>query len=472
MDSKQTPASTPARRPDDDEKTFQPSSPDLDVSLADEPKTPSSTSDSSADDSNAAPESQSEPPVVEKDPTAREGIEPDEMTDAPASSAYDNETDAPAETPAAQSTFGPASSATAPPAHTAEFMSEQPLAPTAMAPVPPKGKRKGLMIGLIIGVVLLVLGGGAAAAYFGYYLPNKPENILKQALYNDLTTDAPASKLEGEFSVKQKDSDETFAGTVDAVFNENGSFDMTATLDALVTTLSFDVRSVDGKSLYARVGGLEGLPEIIGSTDAVETQSLAALLEAFNDQWFEINNSLLQQATDGSFKSFDFSNFSEKDAKKVADLYAANSFFVVKQTLADEKASGVDSYHYKVAIDRGKLINFLKGVKDAKIENLEIAQENIDLLKDVDFAKYPVDVWIAKDTKTFSQFALSGTQDGTTFELRIATSYLDKKKDVEKPEDAKSILEAVGEAFGMGLEDSGALQSLEQLEEDTSGISL
>src|SRR6266576_6116904 len=40
---------------------------------------------------------------------------------------------------------------------------------------------------LVPALVMLVLLGGGAAAYFGYYVPNKPENVLRQAIENSLT---------------------------------------------------------------------------------------------------------------------------------------------------------------------------------------------------------------------------------------------------------------------------------------------
>src|SRR4051812_9502094 len=63
-----------------------------------------------------------------------------------------------------------------------------PEAVPVTAPDMPTQKRrfrfkKQLAIGLAIMVALL---GGSAAAYFGYYMPNKPQNILAQAVSNTL----------------------------------------------------------------------------------------------------------------------------------------------------------------------------------------------------------------------------------------------------------------------------------------------
>src|SRR5262245_9196840 len=50
-------------------------------------------------------------------------------------------------------------------------------------PLPPKKGGKFKKVALVLGAVLIV-GGASAAAYVGVILPNKPENVLKQALVN------------------------------------------------------------------------------------------------------------------------------------------------------------------------------------------------------------------------------------------------------------------------------------------------
>jgi hypothetical protein len=331
-----------------------------------------------------------------------------------------------------------------------------------------KRGKKGLIVGLLATALVLILGGGAAASY--YYMVNKPENILMQALANSLDMEkVKTTQFSGEVEAKDTktnmNASASFKGAAD---NKTGAFDISGQVDALVTTMTFDFRSADSKTFYFKIGGLEGISELLGLSG--EASQYAPLFDAFNDQWIEINESLIKQA-DSSYQS---AILTEADAKKTVDAYKAHPFLVVKEKLADQVLNGENHYHYKVAIDPAKLKDFLTALKDAKLDSYKMNQETLDAFKKgVDDAKLenlPFEVWISKVTKLINQVSFSYQQDTAAMTMRLTVDSYNKPVNVEKPAGAKSILEMVGELFG-GFE-SGAQFELPAELQSGSGISL
>jgi hypothetical protein len=339
----------------------------------------------------------------------------------------------------------------------------------------PANKKK-LLVALIIAVVIVVLGGGVAAAYFGYVAPNKPENVLKTALMNTFDSQKVKSEhFNGKLSMKDKESNMTMAATFTGGANSDGAFEVKADVDAVVTKLTLDARSTDGKTLYLKVGGLEGLPELLNAYDDTATPEDAAIAKAMtpviaslNNQWVEINQSILSQFGIDADTS---TKLSQADLNKLADAYAKHQFLSVQEKLASEKISDMDSYHYKVAVDKTELKAFVTAVKDAKIDSLKVTQDNVtdfnNMVKDVDFSKYPLDVWITKDTKFIDQVTFTYGDKESTVNARLTVVDYNKPVTVVKPTGAKSILEVISELY---TGTAGKDDILTQLE--GSGISL
>lgn len=330
----------------------------------------------------------------------------------------------------------------------------------------PRPKKKGLIVGLIIGLVVVILGGSAAAAYLGVVVPNKPENVLKTALANSFSLDkAKSAHFNGDFSITAEGSDPTFTGDFAGSADSDGAFEVKANVDAMVTKVAVDMRSVDGKSFYVKVGGLEGLPELLAASE--EASIYAPMVAGLNEQWIEINESILRQmgVTTGTMK------MTEADANKMAQAYADHQFLVFKEKLADEKIAGKDSHHFKVVIDKQQLKDFLKAVKDAKLDSVKLTDDDLksfdDAVKNVDFNKYPADVWVSKDDKMIRQLKFTYSNNESTASFRYTVTDYNKPVSVTKPANAKSLLEVMSELFGGSTGDAQLMQELEG-----SGISL
>jgi hypothetical protein len=337
-----------------------------------------------------------------------------------------------------------------------------PIMPTMSDTMPanntpaPKSRKKMMLLSVLVAVFVLMLGG-AAAAY--YYVMNKPENVLKMALSNALSDKVKTVHFSGAVDVKDDKSNQSFGATFTGAAAESGAIDLSAKVDAYVTNLTFDLRSVDGKSIYIRLGGLNGLPELLGATGSPEAEAYSPLIATVNNQWFEINESLIKQFT-GSKDT----KLSDADMQKLKDAYEKHSFLVVKESLANEKIKGANCYHYKVVIGKEELKGFVGAIKDANISGLKLTKEQVDefnkSLKDVNFDKYPVDVWISKSDKLLRQISFDVSEAGATGKIRYTVDSYNQPVNVEKPEGAKSILDVLGSFYGAynggSLEDDGS----------------
>lgn len=332
----------------------------------------------------------------------------------------------------------------------------------------PKPAKKRMLIGIIVAAVLLILLGASAAAY--YLAMNKPQNILNTALVNSFSKDKiKSAAFEGSLDTKPQDGSST-AATFTGAANQDGAFNFTSKVDALVTTITVDVRSGDGKTFYARVGGLGSLADTPGTGDTAQAAAFLRLIGSLNDQWIQINQSMIKQLTGGD-NSFT-ATLSDADRQKLADAYKKNQFLVVQKSLADESIKGKSSHHYQVVIEKTKLKSFAAAMKAANIQSLKFTPEQLNSFnKQVDqanFSKYPVDIWVAKDGKLIDQVALSMTQEGTTSSLRLTLHDFNKPVAVVVPKSAKSLLDVMNSLMTESLSGHHDMPAMDAL----SGISL
>ncbi|HSX31642.1 MAG TPA: hypothetical protein VLF43_00115, partial [Candidatus Saccharimonadales bacterium] len=339
-----------------------------------------------------------------------------------------------------------------------------PAAGTTLPP-PAKSRKKIKAVALAIVLAVLILGAGSAAAYVGYYLPNKPENVLGKALVNTFSKDVTSVAFEGELSAEDKNGKaaagaSTFSGATAA----SGAFQLKADVDLLVTTISADLRSTDGKSLFVKVGGLKGLDGMLGESESM----YGPLIQQVDNQWFEVNESLIKQATQNKLDT----KLSDADRQKLTDAYKAHQFLVVTDALSGQSIKGVACYHYKLGIDKTELKAFAKAVKDAKVETLKLDDTDLSRFnKEVgsaNFNRVKTDIWITKNDKKIKQLLATGTEDNQTYALRFTIIDYNKQVKVDKPSGAKSIMELLGPILGSDAEDSTTTQTLMN---DVQGLS-
>ncbi len=289
---------------------------------------------------------------------------------------------------------------------------------------------------LFLGAAVAVLVAGASAYVFGFYIPNKPENVYATAMsrtgdgYDRLVKYLSNEKLaekykttdtKGTFKINSPDfsTDGSFSMKGD---DKNAAFNLDmgmVTSRLKVDVLAKDVANSESPDLYMKVAGIKGF----GS--AFEMPGLDSL----DNQWITVDHSLIdtfaQSVTQDSGEAMKMPSrpdLSEAYAVvgTVGDKYLftadkANAVFEMRQYVGRETTDGVTTLHYKVGINKA---NYKKFVKELATEldktklntwvkenyggrnisgymDPEQAAKEIDSIKDSDTA----DLWVNADTK-------------------------------------------------------------------------
>ncbi|HSW66069.1 MAG TPA: hypothetical protein VLI54_02940 [Bacillota bacterium] len=310
-----------------------------------------------------------------------------------------------------------------------------------------KGAKKMRTLAVIVAAaILLLLACGASALY---YVMNKPQNVLDMALSNSFSDKAKTVSFDGEVTSTDKERKPGMGLTFNGAVGQDGKFNLSAKADLMVTNITADFRSVDGTTYYARVGGLSGLPQLLGASNAAESRMLSSAVTLVNDQWLEINQSLIKETTGSNVST----KLTDSDRSKLETAYKQNKFVVVKQSLIDQTIKGVGTHHYRVGVDKAKLKSFYSAVQKANLDSMKITSDQVSMFnRSLDGAKvenYSVDVWIGKGDRMFKQVGYNKTNaDHSSITFRLTVDKYNAAVNVEKPANAKSLLDVLGQFYG------------------------
>lgn len=295
-----------------------------------------------------------------------------------------------------------------------------------------KKKRFILAGGILLGILLI---SGAASALF--YFPNKPDAIWNKALTNSAKgqdkliehskeqQDTKGWKAKGNFKVDAPDM--VVDGNIDSKVYEKNS---ATKIDAGVAGTRFNAElltnvpeGVKNPDIYVKVSGLKGIDQVMGSSEAGIGEALAA----YDNQWFVIDHTLLDQAEKEAANSPEnstLSSLTNQDINSIVDtigrvnkeyLFTSDSekaVFTRKQDIGSEKLDDRSVYHYKAGYDKENLKEYMtalnKELKNTKLkdyikdEDLKQQLESIDKMD----ANSDADVWVDKKTKLFRKVHL------------------------------------------------------------------
>lgn len=329
-------------------------------------------------------------------------------------------------------------------------------------PGQPEKKNKKRIFTVFVGVLagLLVLGGGITAAYFGVVVPNKPENVLKQAVLNTMEENASKSKGVLEFS-----EESSLSGKVEyevQADREKKAFDGTFDITVSGVDVQVEGRYVDN-NLYFKIGDLKTLSSLISgytSMFAVDQaqvdQLLAVVSDKVADQWIVVDSTLLDTAGFNCIKDANFT-LTEKDKQLLQDQYVKNQFVTIKN-YKDDSVNGAAAIRYDLEVDSKKLNKYMNSLNDLSIVKTfeKCAGSPADQLDtDVSSAeealpdKASITVWVDKDkkliTKTASTVSQPAIGDMGIFKVSAEDTVSYQEVSVEKPKDAKSFMQLTGE---------------------------
>lgn len=255
-----------------------------------------------------------------------------------------------------------------------------------LPPLPPKRRKKPLLIGLAVAVLL---GGSAAAYYVGYY--TNPSVILSQSLSN---TGKGASKLVDYFDQQSRlpykgaEGSGTYslkfgATATDGTFSFKGSgenSDTTVDVGLGATRVKADLRTIKASAgnspdVYIKASGIKGLGALSGSPQ------IDAAVNQYDDKWVVIDHTLFDNLSAAASQSQSTAIAQNMptgaqvvDALKAASQVNQQYLFttdknkavaVVVQKFGQESVDGHKTYHYKMTLDKDHTKAYLVAQHDA-----------------------------------------------------------------------------------------------------------
>ncbi len=307
---------------------------------------------------------------------------------------------------------------------------------------------------LIIVAAVLVLIGLTTGYVFGYYIPNKPENVWKSALVNTgkgydamteyeaiATKDVKGLDMQGSYRIKGAIvSDGTFVGK-----SLGSDSQFTGSISAAGLKVNYDVRSIksagDTPDFYFKVTGIQGIGDLVGGSGT----TIASTLNGLNNQWYVIDHTLFEQLA-SSTGSATSTKYSEKDVQALLKTIgepsktylftddATKAVFVQKSYVGAEKRDSRSVYHYKAGVDETHLKLYLKalcqGLDKDKIGKLLLDNglASTDCINFSDRADQldttqTADVWVDRSTKLVHAVRFT--------DKKLATNYIEISQDYQ-----------------------------------------
>lgn len=359
----------------------------------------------------------------------------------------------------AQSTLEPASAENKPPTETLPLL-QSASSVQAASKKRPFWKRKKVMTIMVV-IAVLLLGGSVAAGYYGYYLPNKPENVVKRALFNTFGENGlqtQSFRYEGSLSFSGPDVPKNLGA-----FNFSGESDgqkgvaFKLVTDASVAKPTLEIVSPDSKDFYLRLSGLGGLDKLFqywglnaASDEGQLANQFAPVVAKLNNKWIELSSQMLSQMDGGESESTEtVPELSAEDRRKVADAYKKHPFLKDVKRLGNENIAGQASQHFQIQLDNQNLKSFVQELRNLKVSNLDMSDEEYrsftEFVDKEDISKHSFDLWVDKQ-KYINQLNFNYRSDGgTDASLRLTLKDRGAAVQIKKPEKSKSLMELMGE---------------------------
>lgn len=373
---------------------MEPNNPDVENPLASEPVEPAQT----------------EAPVEATPPAAPEALAPTAA----------NVPEAPDPAPATpEPAAEPAPQAPEPVTPTVQASDNAAVTSGAVEPTPAaSGKKRRLPKAvLLVAALVVVLGGAASAAYFGYVVPNKPENVLKTAFENTLAQRNISSVT--SFETSPTSSSGGLAVKVDAKTASNldsKAADVNLNLTMTGINLPVELRLVD-QNLYIKAGDLSTISSLVETFAPGAGSAVKSLAGSLSNKWIEVDSTLLKQA--GATCVLDSAwTVNKTDVTLLENMYQTNQFITIKSHVSDS-VNGKAAEKYELAMNDNKFASYAKNLsqlsalKDMqKCGGSKYKQPDTSSLADGDTT--PITVWVDSSTKRIVKLSTHSTSQDNT----------------------------------------------------------
>jgi hypothetical protein len=269
-------------------------------------------------------------------------------------------------------------------------INQQPTAPNINATKPQNNKKSKK---ILFALLPLTLVAGLAGFYFGYYLPNTPQNVWNTGLKRTgLQTNAVVNKLSDKNALlAYKKTSLKITGNYEAD-GQKILLNIDTNLDSVSSDTKSALQSVDGvntlnlEALF-KTQLPEGaiLPNMYFKISGFKDLGLEYFLPGINNydgQWIALEQDYYK-SLNGTAE--DVSNVSEqvkyddiisviKDVNEVTNNYlfnpdTNNSILVLKQFIGGEQSEGITAYHYKAGVNTQNLRNWCNALVDKLGQN-------------------------------------------------------------------------------------------------------
>ncbi len=324
-------------------------------------------------------------------------------------------------------------------------------------------KRRKLLIIAGSTIAGLALMAGGVSAYFGYYLPNQPENVIKQALANTVSQADlnEYAKINGELKVSgQKNLNANVK--FDLQRDNSGGFDF----EISSFGISAKLVSQDGKTIYVKVDGLKQADKLLEQFDGVlplgdyESTIKATLpvLSNLSGNWYELDSSLLSGSDEQT--KFLTGGLSQQQLTDLSEAYENNQFIIYDKKGQTAQVGSKQAVEYIVHIDGDKLVSFINSLKLSESFKDTLNDVSTDELQNFvnnnNLSDYPFSLWITDD-KQIVRLSYSHQYNELKVEFNLTLDKSQENIKITKPENSKSVFELL--IYAQKL-----LQSVEQLE--------
>ena len=300
----------------------------------------------------------------------------------------------------------------------------------------PKRRNKGLFIALVAAGIFVL--SSTAAGYFGYIVPNKPENVWKTAMKNMGTAYDTLTKAGLELeSAKGSETAGTFS--YEGESNISGDFSvksydtdvlMQVNLKQEMANTKFELMLVTPESktvpnLYLKIAELNVVDGLIDET----------IIDAYSDivgKWYELDSSmysegLVEEDVPIEYTKEEYKELYDKVGESVKEyLFSTvkdDAVLTVQEFIAKEDSFGQEAYKYSVKISNSALAKFENSVKtrvkDTKIGSTLLKDTNLEddsnSLTDALKESEEYDVWVDKKTKLIQNVRYYDKNDKNTF---------------------------------------------------------
>ncbi|MFA5854288.1 MAG: thrombospondin type 3 repeat-containing protein [Patescibacteria group bacterium] len=340
----------------------------------------------------------------------------------------------------------------------------------------PSPKRWGLLVGVVIGVLAVV--GGASATYLLYFKAN-PDKIVGEALSAmiDLNAVEYAASLKIEATSSATSSGAMtilpILGASDdskkpmkLLLTLEGAYDR---LDRAQTKSKMNVKIASTEVMNGSpIVGLSvlQLPEAtyLSLTDAPSNMFID--LSPIVGTWIKIDpKSLVKQfASNTATPETTKKQVTAEQTEALKLAFAQTRPIRVTETLKAEEVDGVSSLHYRLAIEKDALKEFVIKTQEIMDGEASLAYEKFN----DDYERFSkqlnitsLEMWIGKESGLPTRFSLQATAkesedvpaEGTlAFDLKLKN--FNQTPTIEAPKESKTFEEIFGELMGGAMESS------------------